>query len=249
VIRKHLTPANTGRSIRLIYRASTALIALLSIGTPITIAGTSDHPNPAVVRSALQRSSGSSRALGTGQAQFDQAGADAQSKAAAQKPSPLVDFEMRGSGTETGDNPGTCGGATCDATNGNCECLTFKGTLNATQVGNAPWTASLTVNLDDCTNTGTPGGFCCTGDGLLSATTGTGGSANTLGMSLTGPVCVDPNAALDVNIQGGFIILPAQSSGKFKNSTGTGQLDAYMAAADGTTYISGRGVLQVVSPF
>lgn len=70
------------------------------------------------------------------------------------------------------------------------------------------------------------------------------------------PVCVDPNSSsdpntLDTSIQGGFIILPATSSGKFGHATGTGQVDAYVNASDpdGATYLSGRGVLQVGSPF
>jgi len=196
-----------------------------------------DHVDPAVVRAALQRRGSSSEGARA-----------AQSKAAAQKTSALLDFSMRGSGTQTSMTTGTCSGAVCDASSGNCTCLNLQGMLNATQVGNASFTAGVTLNSDDCTNTGTTGGFCCYSDGTLTATAGSGSSASMLGMTFTGLVCADPNASLDTSIQGGFIIVPADSSGKFATSTGTGQIDAYVAA-DNTTYLSGRGMIQVMSPF
>jgi hypothetical protein len=119
-------------------------------------------------------------------------------------------------------------------------------------VGNASWSAAVTVNLNDCTNTGTStsggGGFCCYGDGTLMATTGTGSSASTLAMSFTGPVCNDPNASDDTSIQGGFIILTSDSTGKFKHSAGTGEVNIF-EATDMTTYLAGNGVIQLTSPF
>ena len=214
-------------------------ISLLAIAAAVpAFAADVGHPDPFKVRSILRH-----RAL------------NSRTKSAAQKPSALLDFSMRGSGTET-QSDGACNGATCEASLGDCECLVFAGSLNATQLGNASWSASITVNLDDCTSTGTLEGFCCFGDGAFSATSGTGTSQSTLGMSYTGQICSDPNSSsdtstLDTSIQGGFIILPATSSGKYDHATGTGQLDAYVNAsdADGATYLSGRGVLQVVSPF
>lgn len=214
------------------------LMSLAAIAIRPTLAADTGRLDALKVRGLLQRNRTNARV-----------------QPAAQKPSALLDFSMRGSGTET-QSDGACNGATCQASQGDCECLVFQGSLNATQLGNASWSASITVNIDDCTNTGTMDGFCCFGDGVLSATSGTGNAQSTLGMSYTGPVCVDPNSSsdpntLDISIQGGFIILPATSSGKFDHSTGTGQLDAYVNASDpdGATYLSGRGVLQVVSPF
>ena len=209
------------------------LFVLLTAGTISALAAGADHVDPEVVRAALERPSTSTP--------------NAQSPAAAQKTSALIDFSMRGSGTQNSMTTGACSGV-CQASAGHCDCLKFSGSLNATQVGNASWTANATVNLDDCTNTGTTNGFCCFSDGSLTANGGTGSSASTLGMTFTGLTCSDPNASLDTSIQGAFIILPSKSTGKFAHSTGTGQLDAYVAA-NNTTYLSGRGVLQVVSPF
>jgi len=67
-------------------------------------------------------------------------------------------------------------------------------------------------------------------------------------MSFTGLVCEDPNAGDQFSIQGGFII--GAGAGKFANSAGTGQLDVSVGNdTAGTTYLSGNGVLQVISPF
>jgi hypothetical protein len=133
-----------------------------------------------------------------------------------------------------------------------------QGNLTGTPIGTGTWTANITINTDDCTNTGTPGpgssGFCCFGGGVLTAKFGTGKSASTLAMSLTGPVCSDPIDA-DSNggatsIQGGFIILTASSTGKFVHSAGSGLLSATVGIdAAATTYLSGNGTMQVVSPF
>ncbi len=168
---------------------------------------------------------------------------------AAAATSPLLDYSMRGTGVAADAVDGTCSGAACNASGGDCLCVTFQGTLNGTQIGNADWDAALTVNIDDCTNTGTPGpdpagGFCCFGDGTLNATV----SSDTLAMSFTGPVCDDPNANDDTNVMGGFIILTADSAGKFQHSAGVGQLNISVLE-DGTSYLAGTGVLQVTSPF
>ncbi len=223
---------------RLLLKVLVLLMVSAGIFTRPALAANRAHPDPAKVRAVFQRRAGHVAA-----------------KPAAQTPSALLDFTMGGSGTET-ESDGACNGVTCQASEGNCECLIFVGTLTATQLGKASWDASITVNLDDCFNTGTMDGFCCFGDGVLSATSGSGNTQSTLGMSYTGPICVDPNSSsdpttLDISIQGGFIILPAASSGKYDHATGTGQLDAYVNAADpdGATYLSGRGVLQVDSPF
>lgn len=115
-------------------------------------------------------------------------------------------------------------------------------------MGKATWNSTVTVNVDDCINTGTTdaqgGGFCCFAGGPLSASSG----ANTLAMSFTGLLCEDPNAGDQFNVQGGFIIIAG--AGKFVNSAGTGQLDMSVGTdTAGTTYLSGNGLLQVVSPF
>ena len=64
-------------------------------------------------------------------------------------------------------------------------------------MGKATWNSTVTVNVDDCINTGTTdaqgGGFCCFAGGPLSASSG----ANTLAMSFTGLLCEDPNAGID----------------------------------------------------
>ena len=220
---------------------SLSILALL--GSVSIVAAGSDHPDPETVRAAFEHRGASLSAA-------------SESSAAAPKPSPLLPFSMLGTGTAADPTDGTCSGATCDASGGQCICIQIQGNLNATQVGNAPFTASVTVNINDCTNTGTStsmnGGFCCFGDGVLSATTGSGKSVSTLAMSFTGPVCNDPNADAgnggDTNVQGGFIILAASSSGKFQQSGGAGQINLLVTTAN-NVYLAGNGVLQVVSPF
>ncbi len=155
-------------------------------------------------------------------------------------------FTMRGSGDETGSNGGTCSGQTCSASGGTCECLKFTGTLSSALVGNATWTASLTVNLDDCTNTGTPGGFCCTGDSLLSTSGGKATAPDVLALSFTGPVCADP-ASGDVSFWGAFIVLPASSSGKFANAVGTGQINLFTEASSVAAYLTSQGDIDLLA--
>jgi len=181
--------------------------------------------------------------------------AAASQSAATAKPSALLTFTMMGNGTSTLDATGPCPRVTCNGSSGTqagCNCLTLQGTLNGTQIGKATWTSTATINTDDCTNTGTTdaqgGGFCCFAGGPLSASNGTGKSASTLAMSFTGLLCEDPNAGDQFNLQGGFII--GKGVGKFANSAGTGQLDMSVGTdTAGTTYLSGNGVLQLVSPF
>jgi len=203
----------------------------------------SAHPDPMKIRAALEhlRNSG------------DASSSAATSQPAATKASALQVFSMRGTGTQNSTvGTGTCSGATCSASGGNCECLKFQGKLNATLVGNATWTAGVTVNVDDCTNTGTPGpdtanpAFCCFSDGVLDATTG-GNSPSMLEISFTGPVCLDPDANDDTSVQGGFIIVKANSTGKFAKTAGTGQVN-FFVADDLTAYLSGNGVIQLTSP-
>src|ERR1022692_4579322 len=123
--------------IRIISQSILALLGSVSIG-----AAGSDHPDPLTVRAALEHR-GASRSA-------------AESSAAAPKPSALLAFSMLGTGTGATPTDGTCSGAVCNASSGGCLCLTFQGKLiNATQIGNATWKASVTVNIDDCTNTGT----------------------------------------------------------------------------------------------
>jgi hypothetical protein len=208
----------------------------------ISVAG-SDHPDVATVRAALEQGASSG----------------AQSQAAAVKVSPLVALSMRGSGTATIDLVAPCPGVTCNSSMGGCACFTIQGNITGTPIGTGTWTSNLTVNTDDCTNTGTSGlggsGFCCFGGGVLTAKTGTGKSASTLAMSFTGPICSDPNDADSTNggatsIQGGFIVLTAKSNGKFLHSAGSGQINASVGIdAAGTTYLAGNGTFQLVSPF
>ena len=198
----------------------------------------SNHPDPATVRAALEHRN---RPLN--------ASANVQARAT----SALAQFGLRGLGAEVPNSiTGTCSGAPCAASAGHCDCLTYSGTLTATDVGSASWNAAVTVNLDDCTNTGTEdpgnGGFCCFGDGTLDATTGSGSSVSKLAMSFTGPVCNDPNANDNTSVQVGFIIDTADSTGKFLHAAGTGEFNLF-EATDTTTYVVGNGVIQLVSPF
>lgn len=223
-------------------RISIALSIMALLATASTGSAAPGHPDASTVRAALEH-----------QAQAQSSSSNVASQPAAQATSALTQFSMRGSGAETPNSiSGTCSGAPCNASNDDCACLTYAGTLNATDVGNANWSASVTVNLNDCTNTGTSttsgGGFCCYGDGTLNATTGSGNSASTLAMSFTGPVCNDPNASDDTSIQGGFIIVTSDSTGKFLHSAGTGEVN-FFEATDMTTYLAGNGVIQLVSPF
>jgi len=213
------------------------ILSLIAAGT----AAAGDHPDPMRIRAALEHRFNANATA-----------SHPTSDAAAAKVSALLQFTLHGTGTNSAVNDGTCSGKVCTASMADCQCLVFSGNLNATQLGNASWTAGITVNTDDCTNTGTSGpedvpGFCCFGDGVLDATTG-GKSPSTLELSFTGPVCLDPNANLDTNVQGGFIVVTGNSTGKYANSAGTGQLNLFVADDD-TTYVSGNGVLQVVSPF
>jgi hypothetical protein len=161
-------------------------------------------------------------------------------------------FEMRGSGAQASPTPGTCSGQACAATQGNCECLQFSGSLLSTVVGNSNWTASLTVNLDDCTGTGTFFGICCVGDGLFRAINTAGRSAGVLDLSFTGQYCVDPNSSpsillLGSSLQASFTILNSVSSGRFLNSTGTGQINI-SSDANGNAYLATEGEIQLVAP-
>lgn len=212
------------------------LFAFATIATD-AMAGGPASPDPATVRAALEHRSSSIKA---------------RAQPAAAATSALTQFSLRGNGAEVPNSiTGTCSGAPCSASGGDCECLTYQGTLNASTVGNATWNASVTVNLDDCVNTGTEdpggGGFCCFSDGTLQAM-GSGGSASTLAMSFTGPICNDPNADDNTSLQGGFIIVTSDSTGKYAHSAGTGQLNLF-EATDATTYLSGNGVFQLTSPF
>jgi hypothetical protein len=159
-------------------------------------------------------------------------------------------FEMRGSGSQVSSNPGTCSGQACSASLGNCDCVVLTGSLLSTVVGNSNFTASVTINDDDCTATGTSDGFCCNGDGLFKATNGTGQSANALQLSFVGPICFDPNtfgspAVLDSSLQANFTVLGSASTGKFLNSAGTGQINIFTHAKTETVYIATLGQIQI----
>ncbi len=159
---------------------------------------------------------------------------------------PNEQFSMRGSGTQATPIVGTCNGSGCGASSRNCECLEFSGTLLSTVVGNSNWTAQVTVNEDDCTTTGTSNGFCCIGDGTFNATNGTGKTMNALAFSFTGPICENPNAAMNQSLQGSVEILPAISNGKFTNSTGTGQVNIFSNGTD--AYLTALGQIQLGKP-
>jgi hypothetical protein len=218
-----------------------ALSVFVLLGFAGVAAAGAGHPDADTVRAA-----------------FEHLGHSSASKpsASTSKPTPLLTFSMIGSGVAMDAIDGTCSGATCDASAGDCECIVIEGTLDATQVGKVPYTANVTVNLDDCINTGTTtpqaNGFCCFGDGLLVTSPPNGKSSDALGMSFTGPVCSDPNSPPvdggDTSVQGGFIVSKDNSSGKFANSGGAGQLNI-LVDVNNNTYLSGNGVLQVVSPF
>ncbi len=226
----------------MIHLKTMALSIVALIGSVGAASAGSGHPDAATVRAAF--------------AHLGAKSSSASKKAAAASATPLLIFTMTGDGAAMDFVPGTCSGATCDSSGGDCECLVLTGNLDATQVGKVPFTANVTVNFDDCTNTGTStpdaNGFCCFGDGLLITSPTNSNSSDTLGMSFTGPVCNDPNAPPsdggDVSIQGGFIILSASSTGKFQSSGGAGQINI-MVDTNNNAYLAGTGVLQVVSPF
>jgi len=171
-------------------------------------------------------------------------------------PSPgpvLQTFSMMGSGTAVSLNDGTCSHGGCASSRGSCLCLKLEGSLNASLIGKASWTAAITINFDDCPSTGTASGFCCIGDGLLTATAKQGKTMNIMTMSINGDVCDDPAtsdaAGDDISVQANFKILPASSAGKFAQSIGTGRFNAFQDAATGDTYVNGNGAIQLVSPF
>jgi hypothetical protein len=154
-------------------------------------------------------------------------------------------FSLRGESAQTGAMAGTCSGQTCSASAGDCECLTFSGTLLSSVLGNLTWTASLTLNLDDCIATGISNGSCCNGDGLFNAVKGSGASASTMVLSFTGPECLDGNSGGASSLQANFAVLPASSTGTFANSTGTGQFNLFSNEADGSGYVSALGEIQL----
>ena len=161
-------------------------------------------------------------------------------------------FEMRGSGAQASPTAGTCSGQACAASQGDCECLRFTGSLFSTVIGNSTWSASLTLNVDDCTNTGTFPGICCIGDGQLSAVNGSVKSGGVLALSFTGPYCVDPNSSpnlgfLASSFEANFGILNSISSGRFLNSTGTGQINISIDV-NGNAYLAAAGEIQLATP-
>lgn len=174
-------------------------------------------------------------------------------------PGPAVQpFSMIGSGTAVSLNDGTCTGGGCASSRGSCLCLTLEGSLNASLIGKASWTAAITINFDDCPSTGTASGVCCIGDGLLTATAKQGKTTNILTMSITGDVCDDPattepvaggGVGDDISVAANFKILPTANAGKFTHSVGTGRFNAFQDAATGDTYVNGNGAIQLVSPF
>jgi len=169
-------------------------------------------------------------------------------------PGPVVQpFSMSGSGKAVSLNDGTCTGGGCASSRGGCLCLTLAGSLSASFIGKASWTAPITINFDDCPSTGTGSGFCCIGDGLLTATAKQGKTTNILTMSMAGDVCDDPAtsdaAGDDISVQANFKILPASSAGKFAHSIGTGRFNAFQDAATNDAWVNGNGTIQLVSPF
>ena len=218
--------------------AGLGIVAMLTAGT--ATAGSSGHPDAAQIRAALERQFRSRAA----------SSANLATKAAAT--SPLIAFSLRGIGNNTAVNDGTCSGRICTASGGDCQCLEFSGALTATELGKASFTAGVTVNTDDCINTGTAGpdnmaGFCCFGDGVLDATS-SGKSPSTLELSFTGPICLDPNADFDTSVQGGYAVVTANSTGKFSASAGTGEINLFVGDdADATTYLTANGVFQADS--
>ena len=157
-------------------------------------------------------------------------------------------FSMTGTGTELNAAFGTCSGMGCASSHGSCTCLTFSGTLDGSFIGKSNWSAGITVNLDDCKNTGTPSGFCCVGDGLLTITSAAA-TANTIGMSIAGAICENPEASEDLSLGGNYKILPSASAGKFAQSTGTGNINAFIASSNSDTYLDANGAIQLTSPF
>jgi hypothetical protein len=151
-------------------------------------------------------------------------------------------FNMRGSSTQTGSTSGTCSGEICTATGHLCECTTFKGTVSST-LGTLDWTAQVTLNLSDCTSTGTAAGSCCNGDGTFTATDGKSGDS--LVLAFTGPDCLDPTASSATSVEANFAVLPTSSTGKFANSTGTGQFNLFADSSDGSGYVSVLGQILV----
>jgi len=148
-------------------------------------------------------------------------------------------LELRGSGTQTGMHSGTCSGQTCGGTSGGCDCLLFSGNLISTVVGNSTWSANVTINTDDCTSTGTSGGFCCNGDGVLNSAGGNGASASVLSIAIIGPICMDPEATV-MSLEANFSVLGAMSSGRFANAAGTGQFNIY-SDSSGNAYLAALG--------
>src|SRR5579864_426785 len=115
------------------FRITIALGVLALVATATAAVAGPKSPDPETVRAALEHRSASSKA---------------RAQPAAAATSALTQFSLRGNGVEVPNSiKGTCSGAACGASGGDCECLTYQGTLNASTVGNANWNASVTVNL------------------------------------------------------------------------------------------------------
>ena len=154
-------------------------------------------------------------------------------------------FNMRGTLEQTDLLSGTCSGATCLASAGECECMIYGGKVSSS-VGILQWTADVTLNIDDCFSTGNLGGSCCTADGTFTGSSGSGKSAGILALDFTGTDCIDTTNAFASSLTGNFSVSPDSSTGKFANSTGTGQFNLFSTStATGAGYISGLGQILV----
>ena len=191
---------------------------------------------------------------GCGNGFFQQVSSSATASASTQTATPSAtatqaldsSLSLQGSGTQTDSSDGTCSGQACSSSS--CECLTFSGTLVSKLLGSSDWIASLTVNLDGCTNTGTADQFCCSGDSVLNISNGKANAQNVLALSFTGPACVDPVSS-NLSFWGDFIVLSGSSTGKFANATGTGQINLFSGLTDTTppVYLAAQGDIHLPS--
>lgn len=105
---------------------------------------------------------------------------------ASSKAGPVTEVSMGGIGTLTDVPHGPCSGTTCNASAGNCECLTFTGNMNGKGFGKVSAVMALTINDDDKTPTGAYVGFCFPSAG---AATLTGKKSNVVVLAVTGLSC------------------------------------------------------------
>ena len=143
--------------------------------------------------------------------------------------------------TTTNGGTGPCSNATCNSSNGDCECDTYTGTFTVSPIGKAVFSFNNTVNLDDSVNSGGGEGLCFPFSGTGTITT----IKNAVSFAATGTACNEfdfsSTTALLIN-QAAYYITPSQGTGKYIAAQGSGNLVLTLNFSNntGTVHIQGN---------